>query len=797
MGAERPSTPVDQDTEANSLGSPLRFHDKLEGNETPPAPPAAVMVTVPARKPVPSYEKPPMSPSLTPGMGKPLPTPWESPQQEGPPTPPIHVNNTPIFGPPAPPPHGPLPPAPHQAKGSSFLILDNKSTPPPQPPAHQSIPIAAENLPEGRDPSPPTHNVAYRERPRINTNADVPQPQSGIISNPDPPRASPKGSPLSNGAPNPPRSSSFGRFIDQGGRPPISPHDQGARPAMSPPLPQLPLQYHHQEPAESTGTQPPDLREPRAVAPTSRSDSPASSAAGENAIPPRRLLTPANNPYGRQSIIRPSSAYSTLSLPDAGKGRSSPSNNPGSPGYRRVASGHSPDSRRASYIDLLNVPYPQPPPTTGPFNNSHLRTAVGSNASLLSHKQTLEMYRANAKKTNDPAIQYEFAVFMIGAAQELGTAGAGPGTVDGGGDRSPKLGRDLDSPYVDNSTASGSQAELLREARQILQRLSDRSYPFAQYYLADGYASGLFNKGKPDWDKAFPLFVSAGKHGHAEASYRAALCYEFGWGCWKDPAKAVQFYRQSASKNHPGAMLRLGKACLTGDLGLGNRYREGLKWLKRGTDSADFQYNAAPYELGLLHERGFGDDVFQDETYAAQLFTQAADLGHAEASYRMGDSYEHGKLSCPRDPALSVHFYNGAAQQGHPAAMMALCAWYMVGAEPVLDKDENEAYEWARKAAEAGLAKAQYAVGYFTEMGIGCRRDPLEANVWYVKAADQGDERATNRLAVIRAAASGDVLLPSSVTQGSKEKSKKLISNHTTGGNDVKHGKDDKDCVIM
>ena len=55
----------------------------------------------------------------------------------------------------------------------------------------------------------------------------------------------------------------------------------------------------------------------------------------------------------------------------------------------------------------------------------------------------------------------------------------------------------------------------------------------------------------------------------------------------------------------------------------------------------------------------------------------------------------------------------------------------------------------------AGLAKAQYAVGYFTEMGIGCRRDPLEANVWHVRAADQGDERAKHRIAAIRAAASG------------------------------------------
>ena len=38
-----------------------------------------------------------------------------------------------------------------------------------------------------------------------------------------------------------------------------------------------------------------------------------------------------------------------------------------------------------------------------------------------------------------------------------------------------------------------------------------------------------------------------------------------------------------------------------------------------------------------------------------------------------------------------------------------------------------------------GMPKAEYAVGYFTEMGIGCRRDPLEANVYYVRAAEKGN----------------------------------------------------------
>lgn len=385
----------------------------------------------------------------------------------------------------------------------------------------------------------------------------------------------------------------------------------------------------------------------------------------------------------RASLSRPDSAY-TLGHELRGRTLSPLSANgsdPGSPGlYARDASAsrRSPINRPVSYVDLLNnLPYSQQIAPGGPMNNSSLQTVVGSAASLLDTKKTLDMYRANVKKTTDVAVQYEFAIFMVNAARD----------VEPGDGMDPN--------------------ELTNEAKHILQRLSDRAYPFAQYYLGDGYFSGLFNKSKPDYDKAFPLFVAASKHGHAEAGYRAALCYEFGWGTAKSYPKAVQFYRNSASKNHPGAATRLGLACITGDMGLRDKYREGVKWLKRSQESADYQYNAGPYELGLMHLTGHGDDIFKDEAYAAQLLTQSAELGHVQANFMMGQAYENGLYGCPRDAALSVHFYNGAATRGHVEGMMALCAWYMIGAEPVLEKDEAEACAWARQAAETGKTNTE------------------------------------------------------------------------------------------
>ena len=518
-------------------------------------------------------------------------------------------------------------------------------------------------------PPPSMHSIPLRQRQTMEAPESLHQPQSAVISS-------------VNGSAPSSRHTSGGSWMNS--------------PMQDEPPPQ-PLQYHHQQfedganrrrSAESATS---GKHARRVSAETPPIPSTRRVSAENPSIPSGRRVSSGANGLLGANLSRPQSTYSS-----GGSDAPRRTLSPGQHSLARTPSPHnrsSPDNRPMSYVDLLNVPYPQPPPATSNLDNAHLRSSVGENASLLSTKKTLDMYRANVKKTSDPTIQYEFAIFMITTAQEQATARGID--INSKLPNSPRIAaKDMDS--------DASPQEMLREARSILQKLSDRSYPFAQYYLGDGYASGLFNKGNPDNDRAFPLFIAASKHGHAEAGYRAALCYEFGWGCRKDFQKAVQFYRQSASKNHPGAMSRLGRACLVGDMGLGHREREGLKWLKRAAESADFQYNSAPYELGLLHETGYGDDIFKDESYAAQLFTQSADLGHVEANYRLGEAYELGKLSCPKDPALSVHFYTGAASRGHPVAMMALCAWYMIGAEPVLEKDENEAYQWARQAAECG-----------------------------------------------------------------------------------------------
>ena len=71
--------------------------------------------------------------------------------------------------------------------------------------------------------------------------------------------------------------------------------------------------------------------------------------------------------------------------------------------------------------------------------------------------------------------------------------------------------------------------------------------------------------------------------------------------------------------------------------------------------------------------------------------------------------------------------------------------------EGVLKQSDTEAYLWGRKAANKGLAKAEYAVGCewtrsrggvaltadYTEMGIGVKQDMESAKRWYMRAAGE------------------------------------------------------------
>jgi TPR repeat protein len=299
---------------------------------------------------------------------------------------------------------------------------------------------------------------------------------------------------------------------------------------------------------------------------------------------------------------------------------------------------------------------------------------------------------------------------------------------------------DLVAKIPDQRQRNKTREKYIMDAHKVLKKLVAVQNTEAMFYLADCHGRGALGL-EADNKEAFSLYQSAAKAGHAAAAYRTAVCCELGneegGGTRKDPLKAIQWYKRAATLGDTPAMYKMGMIQLKGLLGQPRNPREAVGWLKRAAERADAENPHALHELGLLYEQPQGPDgsILRDEKYSFQLFQQAADLGYKFSQFRLGCAYEYGLFNCPIDPRQSIMWYSRAAVQEEHQSELALSGWYLTGSESVLQQSDTEAYLWARKAAMAGNAKAEYAMGYFTEVGIGIPANLEDAKRWYWRAA--------------------------------------------------------------
>jgi uncharacterized protein len=181
-----------------------------------------------------------------------------------------------------------------------------------------------------------------------------------------------------------------------------------------------------------------------------------------------------------------------------------------------------------------------------------------------------------------------------------------------------------------------------------------------------------------------------------------------------------------------------------------------------------------PAVMTATEENEMGDRYFtgrgleQDYAKAFEWYRKAADQGLADAESRLGYLYTNG-LGVSRDIDQARAWYQKAADQGNGEAKAALqrpqpqpnpseqnappgAPFAATSQEQDLTPaQENErgdgdvifhkygdAMEWYRKAADRGLANAQFNVGELYENGWGVAKDIDQAKGWYQKAADQG-----------------------------------------------------------
>jgi TPR repeat protein len=193
-------------------------------------------------------------------------------------------------------------------------------------------------------------------------------------------------------------------------------------------------------------------------------------------------------------------------------------------------------------------------------------------------------------------------------------------------------------------------------------------------------------------------------------------------------------------------------AHLIGQLGLSPSPEAALPLLQRAATIATVDVPQPAYVFGLLLLGEFSQASIPPHLFtpfippgstrdseARRHLERAAYLNFPPAQYKLGHAYEFAQPPFPFDALLSVQYYSLASQQGEIEADMALSKWFLCGSEGAFDKDESLAFTFAEKAARKGLPSAEFAMGYYTEVGVGGPKDIEAARKWYTRVSNKSD----------------------------------------------------------
>ncbi|CCH42933.1 Activator of C kinase protein 1 [Wickerhamomyces ciferrii] len=333
-------------------------------------------------------------------------------------------------------------------------------------------------------------------------------------------------------------------------------------------------------------------------------------------------------------------------------------------------------------------------------------------------------------------------------------------------------GERLTRPLSPNEVKKNEQIFVKQAVKLLKKVVHVTKDPEAQYITACLYSNSpsikvpyptILDK---NFDKSFEYYLKSANQGHEKAMYRLGVTYEIGLGTQQNDSKALECFIRSAEFGSVSSMFKLGMIYSRGALNSERSASRSLYWLNRAAELATLENPHSLFELAKYYEYDFtflknetltqSDAKFlkelqtlninKDERVALQYYKEAAKLTYAPAQCKLGWCYEYGKLGCTIDPRRSIGWYSRAAKQGSFAAEMALSGWYLTGAKGILEPNDKEAFLWARKSAESGFDKAEYALGYYYEVGLGVQADPELSRKFYLKAATQGHDKAIAKL---------------------------------------------------
>ncbi|MCF8177319.1 MAG: sel1 repeat family protein [Sulfuritalea sp.] len=240
----------------------------------------------------------------------------------------------------------------------------------------------------------------------------------------------------------------------------------------------------------------------------------------------------------------------------------------------------------------------------------------------------------------------------------------------------------------------------------------------------------LKEEGPNGLEEAWQQFETAARMNNSDAQYFLGWMLTQGMEKSKDDALAYDWFLKAARQGHVGAQLAVAAHLLRG-LGVSADEESARKWLARAAATGNPVGN---YMLGRLRA-GAGKG---ERELAIRAYRIAASGGHRAAQYELADLLASSDAEADRTEA--VIWLGRAIEAGHKAAANRLGELYRDSER--VPHQLDKARSLFQQAAEHGDANAMYNLAEMLNNGLGGQRDTEMALKWYVRAADDGNERA-------------------------------------------------------
>ena len=350
-------------------------------------------------------------------------------------------------------------------------------------------------------------------------------------------------------------------------------------------------------------------------------------------------------------------------------------------------------------------------------------------------EEVLERTRPEVLKSTDPEMQLAWAQDAL-AWVEVAAQNYARQQIDSQPQRSM-------TPKIEH--------QLRVDALSIVSFLAEQHHPKAEFMKGMWLEFGKFGY-RMDKKEAFLAYKRAAERSYPRAEYRIGMQYESS----NNSFKAIEHYNKGVSMRDSASNYRLGMMTLLGQHDTPQDYRRGIDLIRFAAETADENAPQGAYVYGMLLARELPNisvpDAFlpYDQNEAKLFIEKAAYLGFAKAQLKMAQAYELCQLGCEFEPALSLHYNALAARQNEPEADMAISKWFLCGYEGIFEKNEELAFTYAKRAAASRMATAEFALGYFYEIGMYVPVDLRESESWYNKAAEHGNKDALGRIDSIK-----------------------------------------------